>query len=53
MQATVTPKEANDKSVTWSSSNTDIASVDENGLVTVHKKMEKLRLQQLLMQILK
>ena len=38
MQATVTPKEANDKSVTWSSSNTDIASVDENGLVTVHKK---------------
>lgn len=38
MQATVTPKDANDKSVTWSSSNTDIASVDENGLVTVHKK---------------
>ena len=38
MQATVTPKDANDKSVTWSSSNTDIASVDGNGLVTVHKK---------------
>ena len=38
MQATVTPKDTKDKSVTWSSSNTDIASVDENGLVTVHRK---------------
>ena len=38
MQAKVTPEDTKDKSVTWTSSDTSIASVDENGLVTVHKK---------------
>ena len=38
MQAKVTPGDTKDKSVTWTSSDTSIASVDENGLVTVHKK---------------
>lgn len=34
LSATVTPNSATDKNVTWSSSNSDVASVDENGLVT-------------------
>ena len=38
MQAKVTPGDTKDKSVTWTSFDTSIASVDENGLVTVHKK---------------
>ena len=32
--ATVTPEDADDKTVTWSSSHPNIASVDENGVVT-------------------
>ena len=35
-QAIVTPENADNKSVTWSSSNTSIATVDETGLVTCH-----------------
>lgn len=35
MKADVTPQDATDKSVTWSSSNPGVAEVDENGLVTV------------------
>lgn len=34
MSATAAPEEATDKSVAWTSSNPEIASVDENGLVT-------------------
>lgn len=34
LQATVEPDTATDKTVTWSSSNTKVAKVDENGLVT-------------------
>lgn len=34
LTATITPETATDKSVLWSSSNSEIASVDENGLVT-------------------
>ena len=33
--ATVNPEDATDKTITWSSSNPEIATVDENGLVTV------------------
>ena len=32
--ATVSPEEAADKTLTWSSSNEDVATVDQNGLVT-------------------
>ncbi|MCR4566102.1 MAG: Ig-like domain-containing protein [Bacteroidales bacterium] len=32
--ASITPDNANDKSVTWSSSNTSVAKVDQNGKVT-------------------
>lgn len=38
MKAEVSPKETKDKSVTWSSSDTSIATVDANGLVTVKEK---------------
>ena len=34
LTATVTPNNATDKSVTWSSSNTAVAAVDQNGVVT-------------------
>ena len=34
LTATVLPSNATDKSVTWSSSNENVATVDENGLVT-------------------
>lgn len=34
LTAVITPETATDKSVSWSSSNSEIASVDENGLVT-------------------
>lgn len=36
LAATVLPENATNKAVTWASSNADIASVDENGLVTAH-----------------
>lgn len=34
LSATVTPSNADDKTVRWESSNTDVASVDDNGEVT-------------------
>ena len=37
LTATVSPESASDKGLTWSSSDSDVATVDENGLVTAHK----------------
>ncbi len=37
LQATVKPSNATDKSVTWSSSNNDVATVSESGTVTAVK----------------
>ncbi len=37
LTATVRPNNATNKSVTWSSSNTDVATVDKNGRVTLKK----------------
>lgn len=37
LTATVLPSTASDKSLTWSSSDPDVASVDADGLVTAHK----------------
>lgn len=34
--ATVMPEDATDKTLLWSSSNTEVASVDQTGTVTVH-----------------
>ena len=34
LTATVTPDDADDKTVAWASSNTNVATVDDNGLVT-------------------
>lgn len=36
LEATVAPSNADDKSVTWSSSNENVATVDKNGVVTAH-----------------
>lgn len=38
LKVTVSPDNANDRRVKWSSSDESIACVDENGLVTTHKK---------------
>lgn len=38
LACTVTPSNATDKSVTWQSSDTNVATVDNNGLVTAVKK---------------
>ncbi|MBR4445925.1 MAG: Ig-like domain-containing protein, partial [Solobacterium sp.] len=37
LAVTVLPEDADDKSVTWSSSDANVAVVDENGKVTAHK----------------
>ena len=37
LKATITPDNASDKTVTWSSQNADIAEVDQNGKVTAKK----------------
>ncbi|HZK24461.1 MAG TPA: Ig-like domain-containing protein [Oscillospiraceae bacterium] len=36
LTATVAPADATDQSITWSSSSTSVATVDNNGLVTAH-----------------
>ncbi|RRD56688.1 leucine-rich repeat protein [Tannerella forsythia] len=38
LTATVAPATATDKSLTWTSDNPEVASVDATGLVTIHKK---------------
>ena len=38
LRATVYPADANNKNVSWSSSNESVATVDDNGLVTAHSK---------------
>lgn len=38
LNATVYPENTTNKTVTWISSDPEVASVDQNGLVTVHKK---------------
>ncbi|WP_260425455.1 Ig-like domain-containing protein, partial [Tannerella forsythia] len=38
LTATVAPSNATDKSLTWTSDNPQVASVDATGLVTIHKK---------------
>ena len=38
LSPTISPSNANDKSVTWSSSNTDVATVDQSGKVTAVSK---------------
>ncbi|MGE5701215.1 MAG: cadherin-like beta sandwich domain-containing protein [Clostridia bacterium] len=40
LHATVTPTYATDPSVSWSSGNPEVASVDRNGVVTPHKEGE-------------
>lgn len=40
LTATVLPEDTLDKTVTWTSNNNDIASVDSNGLVTAYKDGE-------------
>ena len=40
LKLTVNPSNAANKTVQWTSSASDIASIDENGLVTAHKKGE-------------
>ena len=40
LTATVTPENADDKTVTWSSSHADVATVDADGTVTTHKAGE-------------
>jgi len=37
LKATVYPKDANDKSVSWLSNNSDIVSVNSSGMLTAHK----------------
>lgn len=36
LEPTVAPYDADDKSISWSSSNENVASVDDNGVVTAH-----------------
>ncbi|MBU5668353.1 Ig-like domain-containing protein [Peptoniphilus sp. MSJ-1] len=36
--ATITPSNATNKNITWTSSNTDVATVDQSGKVTAHKE---------------
>lgn len=38
LNATVYPENTTNKTVTWISSDPEVASVDQNGLVTIHKK---------------
>ena len=38
LKTTISPSTANNQTIAWSSSDESVASVDENGLVTAHKK---------------